>query len=166
MSADMIILGSPVYAHNVSGDMKILIDRISYWLHSMKLNKKYAAVISTTESNGHLTVIDYLEKIMCILGCKTLFEINCARFHPDEYYNENWLFKKVDDLSGQIIKALYEPIISNDLLENVFQNAKFMYEHVKQSGKEIDNLNLKESEEIGLYRSTTYQEFLDTHYSA
>lgn len=32
INADLIILGSPVYAHHITGDLMIFIDWISYWL--------------------------------------------------------------------------------------------------------------------------------------
>lgn len=163
LSADMVVFASPVYAHNISGDMKIFIDRISYWLHNMKLNGKYSAVISTTLSNGHLTVISYLEKIMNVLGAKTLFKINCTVSDPEEFSNEEWIDKKTDELSNKIITALNAPIDSNHVLENVFKSMKDRYKDMKDNGYIIDNY--KESVEIGLCTSETYQEFLDNYYN-
>lgn len=163
LSADMVILASPVYAHNVSGDMKIFIDRISHWLHNMKLNGKYAAVISTTLSNGHLTAISYLEKIMYFLGAKILFKINCTISDPEEFTNEEWLQKKIDELSHKIITALNQPITSDQVLETVFKNMKDKYKIMKENDHIIDNF--KESAEIGLCTSKTYQEFLDNYYN-
>lgn len=163
LSADMVVFASPVYAHNVSGDMKIFIDRISYWFHTMKLNGKYAAVISTTLSNGHLTVISYLEKIMNILGTRTLFKINATVSDPDEFMNEEWIDKKADELSYKVITALNTPIASNRALETVFKSAKDRYEEFKKNDYVIDSY--KESVEQGLFTSETYQEFLDNYHN-
>lgn len=163
LAADMVIFASPVYAHNVSGDMKIFIDRISYWLHNMKLNGKYAAVISTTLSNGHLTAISYLEKMMHFFGAKMLFKINCTVGDPEEFTNEEWLDKKSDELSHKIITALNSPIASDRVLETVFKNMKDRYKDMKKNGYIIDNY--KESVEIGLCTSETYQEFLDNYHN-
>lgn len=163
LSADMVIFASPVYAHNVSGDMKIFIDRISYWLHNMKLNRKYAAVISTTASNGHLTVISYLEKIMLTLGAKILFKINCALTDIDEFGNADWINVKADELSEKILNAFNTKMISNNSLEIIFKLMKERYNNMEKSDCIIDNF--KEAEEIGLLASKTYQDFLDTYFN-
>ena len=70
LEADFIIWGSPVYAHQVSGQMKIFIDRISYWLHLLRLAGKPGIVLTTTASSGQMEVISYLSKIMRHTGCK------------------------------------------------------------------------------------------------
>lgn len=163
LSADMVIFASPVYAHNVSGDMKIFIDRISYWLHNMKLNGKYAAVISTTLSNGHLTAINYLEKMMHFFGAKMLFKINCTVSDPDEFTNEEWLDKKSDELSNKIITALNLPIVSDPILETVFKNMKNRYNDMEKKGGVIGNY--KEGAGIALCTSETYQKFLDNYHN-
>ncbi|MDD4565946.1 MAG: NAD(P)H-dependent oxidoreductase [Eubacteriales bacterium] len=72
LEADFIIWGSPVYAHQVSGQMKTLIDRLSYWLHIYKLAGKPGMVLATTSSTGHIEVLSYLAKIMLYLGMKAV----------------------------------------------------------------------------------------------
>lgn len=163
LAADMVVFASPVYAHNVSGDMKTFIDRISYWLHNMKLNGKYAAVISTTLSNGHLTVTSYLEKIMNILGTNILFKINATVSDPEEFMDEEWIDKKSEELSYKIITALNTPITSNSVLENVFKGVKARYEDMEKNGYIFENY--KEIAEQGLFISETYQEFLDNYHN-
>ena len=68
MEADCIILGSPVYFHSVSGNMKKYMDRLSYWTHVMELTGKLGVVISTSGGNGMRFVSDYLKKFMDYLG--------------------------------------------------------------------------------------------------
>lgn len=74
--ADIIILASPVYSHNVSSDMKVLIDRLSYWAHLFKLSGKAGMVITTAESNGADFVSDYLEKILSYMGASVELKTN------------------------------------------------------------------------------------------
>jgi len=65
---DYLILGSPTYGHNVSGDMKNLMDRLTYWGHLFHLaNKPGRAFVSAT-TNGFLTVGGMLEQFMETLG--------------------------------------------------------------------------------------------------
>ncbi len=163
LSADMVIFASPVYAHNVSGNMKIFIDRIAYWLHNMKFNRKYAAVISTTDSNGQFTVISYLEKIMCYLGAKMVFKINCTMTDDDEFKSEEWRRTKINELSDKIVSAIKRPVTSDSILETVFQTLKTKYRDMKAHNCITDNY--KECVEIGLCTSETYQDFLNNYYN-
>ena len=50
--ADIIILGSPVYLHQVSGNMKNFIHRIAEWIHIFKLIGKLGIIITKTSKNG------------------------------------------------------------------------------------------------------------------
>lgn len=68
LEADHIMLISPVYAHNVSGVMKNFIDRISSWIHILKLTGKSSSTIAITSTNGQMFVTDYLKKILELLG--------------------------------------------------------------------------------------------------
>lgn len=75
LEADLIIMSSPVYAHHVSGFMKNLIDRLSYWTHTFHLIGKRIIVCTSTGSSGSEYVISYLKKIMSALGGIVLGEI-------------------------------------------------------------------------------------------
>jgi len=68
LSADIIILASPVFAANVSGDMKTLIDRLSLWLHIMPLIGKIGIPVCTASNNNANRVIDYLEEMLEYMG--------------------------------------------------------------------------------------------------
>lgn len=68
IEADFIIFLSPVYAHNVSGDIKNIIDRLSYWLHLFPLLGKPGIIVTTTDTNGHKPVEEYLEHTVCLWG--------------------------------------------------------------------------------------------------
>lgn len=72
LCSDFIILVSPVYAHNVSSQMKKFIDRISYWLHLFRLTGKVGYVVSVADNNGVNYVNDYLTKMMQYLGIYVL----------------------------------------------------------------------------------------------
>lgn len=72
LRADFIIWGSPVYAHQISGQMKIFIDRISYWLHLFRLAGKPGIVLTTTSSSGAMEILSYLSKMMFHTGIKAV----------------------------------------------------------------------------------------------
>lgn len=90
LSADLVIFASPVYAHNVTGIMKIFIDRISHWLHLMKLSGKYGIVVSVSDSNGNKFVDGYIEKIFEFLGISIIekFEYYAVKNNYIELYDD------------------------------------------------------------------------------
>ena len=76
LDADIIIFLSPVYAHNVTGDIKNIIDRLSYWLHLFPLLGKPGIIITTTDTNGHIPVEDYLLHTICLWGIDIIYKEN------------------------------------------------------------------------------------------
>ena len=74
-NADFIILGSPVYLHNVSGYMKTFIDRLSYWSHIFALRNKNGLVIATADCSGTYEVNEYLNKALTCFGCSVVGKI-------------------------------------------------------------------------------------------
>jgi len=126
LDADFIIWGSPVYAHQVSGDMKTFIDRLSYWMHLMCLCSKPGMALSTTSSNGHLFVIDYLEKIMNFAGIMVVKKLNASVSFPDELMNTAWLEKSIDECSNLILDYItgVKNVESTNFQELIFQSNK------------------------------------------
>lgn len=68
VEADVIIISSPVYVHNVSAATKNLIDRIGYWSHIYKLIGKRVIVCSCSGGNGDNFIIAYLKKVFLAMG--------------------------------------------------------------------------------------------------
>lgn len=68
VNCDLLVLGTPVYAHAVSADIKLLIERISGWLHIFRLLGKPGVSIVSASNNGFTEVQNYLEFIMESLG--------------------------------------------------------------------------------------------------
>ncbi len=79
LEADLVVLGSPVYAHSITGQMKTFIDRTSYWLHVLRLVGKAGITISVSNSNGNMLVNDYLSKMMEFLGVSILENIDYSK---------------------------------------------------------------------------------------
>lgn len=69
-----IIFASPVYAGSVTGQMKILIDRMSVLLHEMPLIG-IPSIVLTTSSGNHLEeTLVYLRRIMEWMGSSVVAE--------------------------------------------------------------------------------------------
>lgn len=68
LSCDMLILACPVYANQVTAQMKALFDRLFTWCHVFPLLGKYSMSACTTGNDGHREVGRYLEKMLATYG--------------------------------------------------------------------------------------------------
>jgi multimeric flavodoxin WrbA len=66
--ADAIILGSPVYIDNISGQMKVFFDRLADAIHYQVLAGKYGCAVATTYESGGQDVVAYLNHVLNYLG--------------------------------------------------------------------------------------------------
>lgn len=159
INSDFVIFSTPVYAHNVSGDLKILFDRSAYWMHIMRLHGKGSMVLSTTSTNGHTTAIDYMSKIMHYYGTKLVAKYNCAVNYPSQLSDKEWIKHTTNLLSDEIIKSINNPIESDKNLENVFKSMKSIMSIYKDNG--VSNGELEYWEKSGLIKYDTFGEFLE-----
>ncbi len=60
LASDLIIWGSPVFMNNISGQMKVLFDRLFLWMHIVKLIGKAFIVATTTAYSGQRATEKYL----------------------------------------------------------------------------------------------------------
>jgi multimeric flavodoxin WrbA len=66
--SDGVILTSPVYMENVSGNLKIFLDRTCSWFHRPEIYGKPILVISTTKGSGLKPTLKYLERVVVQWG--------------------------------------------------------------------------------------------------
>lgn len=66
-SADGLILGTPTYASNVSGYMKLLIDRGHFVIEQL-LNGKYCVTVTTGENYGNRDAAKVLKNLVLYSG--------------------------------------------------------------------------------------------------
>lgn len=115
-TADGIIIGSPTYASNVSGQIKVLIDRGHFVIEQL-LFGKYAVSVSTYENYGGKDTAKILNKLLCYSGAtisdslviKTPFSTNPLRnskthnivdkaadkFYKNIYKQKTYLYQKI-----------------------------------------------------------------------
>ena len=67
--ADGVILGSPTYASNVSGQMKVIIDR-GHFVMEQLLYGKYAICVTTYENYGGMDSAKILNRLLSYSGAK------------------------------------------------------------------------------------------------
>lgn len=115
-TADGIIIGSPTYASNVSGQIKVIIDRGHFVIEQL-LFGKYVISVSTYENYGGKDTAKILNKLLCYSGAtisnslviktpfssnplsnhKTLNKVNNAthKFYKDIHNQKKYLCQKI-----------------------------------------------------------------------
>lgn len=133
LNSDLIILGSPVYLHNVSGGMKNFLDRLSYWTHIFPLRGKNSVVITSTSCSGSRQVSDYLEKMLNYMGCPVIQKVHLYGFN--KYIDTDF---RVHAL--KIYERLKIPLESNQIVENHFANMKKIMLQLKTMGEDNEEI--------------------------
>lgn len=67
-SSDGIMLTSPVYMENISGKLKVFLDRTCKWFHRPELYGKPILAIATTKGSGLKFTLSYLERVVIQWG--------------------------------------------------------------------------------------------------
>ena len=107
-TADGIIIGSPTYASNVSGQMKVIID-CGHFVIEQLLFGKYAISVSTYENYGGKDTVRILNKLLCYSGAtisnslviKTPFSSNPLNSHKTHNRVNNASHKFYEDIHNQ-----------------------------------------------------------------
>lgn len=135
LDADLIFAISPVYFHQVSGTMKVFIDRLSYWTHLLRLAGKAAVTVSVSSNNGNDYVSFYLNKFMSNLGTIVLADISLLL----DVETEDIVNKKIDEALDGTIEKIREikELKTNQKQEIVFAFMKEKYQAMK-GGAESD----------------------------
>jgi multimeric flavodoxin WrbA len=82
--ADAIVLGSPVYIDNISGQMKVFFDRLADAIHYQQLAGKFGCTVATTEESGGDDVVAYLSHVLNYLGIVSVGGISVATMRKTE----------------------------------------------------------------------------------
>lgn len=107
LECDFLILGSPVYVHQISAQMKVFFDRIFVWVHTVKLIGKPALTSVTTGGSGRRPTEKYLTSMMTVLGSMVVGHLRGIGYKPGHFPNRERckqkhrkLAKKVADILG------------------------------------------------------------------
>ena len=76
--ADGLVFASPVYVDNVSGQMKVFIDRLADAIHYQNFARKYGCSLATTQVSGGDAVVGYLNHALNYLGVTTVGGMSVA----------------------------------------------------------------------------------------
>ena len=152
---DYLILGSPTYGHNVSGDMKILMDRLTYWGHLFHLASKPGMAMVSATTNGFLEVGELMERFMESLGIiidETAYHTTFTPF--DE--------AMADQTAAAIVRALNtlrDGVVpeTSERQELAFQSYKRDY--ARRDGSDAESRYWRER---GMFDCATFHEYVET----
>ena len=93
VEADGIIIGTPVYLRQISGYLKVLIDRGCAWYHRSPLVGKPIFFVTTTQATGSKQAGLYLKDISMQWGTIDSGLLSRTMFNLDKEVNQNSLTK-------------------------------------------------------------------------
>ncbi len=162
LKADVLVIASPVYLHYMTADLKLILDRSSWWAHTLRLQGKPVVVLSTCASNGFNTVLEPLSKIINFMGGNVIATANAALL-PNQINNEEWLNEVSQEIANRITEYAYLPPQSNPFIEKVFSNTKISMIQQEEFSKS-SNMELGENKywrETGMSEFDTFEEYLE-----
>lgn len=168
LESDVFIIGSPVYVHSMSADLKLFLERTSWWAHTLRLQGKPVVVMSTCGSNGLKTVIEPLSEVITFMGGNVIATANATQV-PDRLNDKVWIEEVTNEIVERIIKFSKLPNKSNKFLEKVFYGSKLQInEQLKMEDEaKKNNVVLGELEfwkKTRMIRYDTFKEYLDKEY--
>ncbi|MFZ3253080.1 MAG: flavodoxin family protein [Syntrophales bacterium] len=108
LNADGIVLGSPVYAFQVTAQMKTLIDRLCSIGHYLPFQGKYAVSVAVAGGAGEEDVVKYLNTFLRRFGAFVVGEMGAKAIDPGEFRDKAGAFKEAGFLGQELVNALRE----------------------------------------------------------
>ena len=90
-NSDGIIIGTPVYLRQISGYLKVLIDRTCVWYHRSPLVSKPIFFVTSTQVSGSKAAIKYLKDLSLQWGTLYTGHLSRTMFTIDKSLDENIL---------------------------------------------------------------------------
>lgn len=147
LSADGIILASPVYFSHVTAQMKTFIDRSLAYSHKPRQTRKPGLAISVSAGLGECSTADYLSNLLKIYGAFSIGTFTALAVSPGGFLGKDLVEARARDLAGDLARAIKEkrryPVTEKDLSSYLFmrdlvdRQKDFMqddYRHWQESG--------------------------------
>lgn len=159
LESNLIIWGSPVYAMQVSGQMKIFLDRLACWYHTLKLAGISGVTVSTTAGAGLEEVHGYLRLVLNAAGVKVISTLDTFGTLPGTLINPEKAFKSANKTAYEIYPFLTgeKNIESDEGLEHSFQVNKNKVTY----GAEVLKADYTYWKEQGMLEMNSFNELLE-----
>lgn len=159
IDADFIIWGSPVYAMQVSGQMKTFLDRLANWYHIMNLAGKAGMTVVTTAGSGLQEIKNYLEMMLCAAGVNVITDLGAYGTFPKVLANPEEAGKEAQKTAEEIYLYLTgkKHVETSEDLEQYFQTRKYV---VKKCAKWLPD-HYKYWKEKGMLELNSFADLLE-----
>jgi multimeric flavodoxin WrbA len=108
IEADAVILASPVYVFNVTGQMKTFLDRSLGHGHRPQASWKPGLAVSVSAGKGELWAARYLADTLRIFGAYSVGELTAIAVGPGEFYGLDAVRNRARDLARDLAQAMRE----------------------------------------------------------
>jgi len=135
LEADGIVLASPNYMYNVSGQMKVFLDRSFSICHCQMLKDKYGAVVVSSGGTVFEMVEHYLMHVLSMCGCWKVGSVCAAELQLDDESERAQVMQRASDLGGRMVEAIKSKEVFPDQeqeLQRIFEEAKMVVEFFKE----------------------------------
>lgn len=170
-NCDFLILGTPVYEQTVTGQTKILFDRLMMWIHLIGLMGKPTITAVTSAGDGIKSCQEYLDLIVQFMGCILVGQLEGIGLQPGYFPERQKYVEKYKYLAKKTASILSEKKEAkpSKMNEHAFEHMKqHLLCQTKKSGEnnftEYSFYEYKYWEEKG-WLTMTYQEALQAEKS-
>ena len=106
LAAEGIVFASPNYMMNVSGHMKMFMDRCFTHVHCQSMVGKYGAVLVTSAGPIFESIEDYMLSILGFLGCWTVGSTGACVLQLEDDDERQNVFTEVESLAKKMVEAI------------------------------------------------------------
>ncbi len=159
VESDFIILATPIYAINVSANMKVFLDRLSSWAHLLALRGKAGICIATSSGNGVHFTLSYMSTVMSFLGINVIDKYNIFTTVNHTFLDDDFMNKKILEFSNFIENSINDDsnIQTNETLEKIFLNMQKYMKSLEGTNRSEYKYWLKNK----MFEFETYSSFLE-----
>ncbi|MFZ2089767.1 MAG: NAD(P)H-dependent oxidoreductase [Desulfobaccales bacterium] len=108
LAADAVILASPVYFLNVTGQMKIFLDRSLGYGHRPRGSWKPGLAVSVSAGYGETWVADYLARLLKVYGAFAVGQFTAIAVGPGEFLGLDAVAARARDFATDLARAVRE----------------------------------------------------------
>ena len=129
LAADGFVYASPNYMMNVSGHMKMFMDRCFTHIHCQTMVGKYGAALVSSAGPIFNTIEEYMLSILGFLGCWKVGSAGAAVMQLEDEDERANLCAEVSELARKLVAAIQskQPIADQvDYREQTFSMMRYM----------------------------------------
>jgi multimeric flavodoxin WrbA len=119
LAADGIIFATPNYMFNVTAQLKLLLDRCSFPLHTAQFHHKYCATVVTCGGSDPETVHDYMKEIFTQFGFFNVGRVSGVELQFEDEEECAGIQAEASDLAGKLVEAIKNKTVYDDQEEEI-----------------------------------------------